>query len=305
MAKTAAVFPGQGAQTVGMGAKLLEADPSTRSFFDAASARLGFDLVEVCLNGPEERLNATDVAQVALFTTAVATADAMKRAEPGVFEGVVATAGLSLGEYSALVFAGAMTFEGALDVVIVRGRAMQAAAEASPSGMVSALMLDREQAEAVCGEAAGGETLVPANYLCPGNTVLSGSRAAVERAVGAIEAAGGRPIPLAVAGAFHTELMRPAVAELEAALASAEIVAPEIPVFSNVDAATHDDPEEIRRLLAAQVVSPVRWEDSVRAMLAAGVEEFVEVGTGRVLTGLLKRIDRKVPGRAVEAPTPA
>ncbi|MEM7811526.1 MAG: ACP S-malonyltransferase [Planctomycetota bacterium] len=303
MPDRAIVFPGQGAQAVGMGASLLAADPSVKTFFDKASEELGFDLVDVCQNGPAERLNATDVAQVALFVTAVATADALKRSEPELFEGVTATAGLSLGEYTALVFAGAMTFEAALPVVATRGRAMQAAAEASPSGMVSALMLDREQAEAVCAEAAGDGLLVPANYLCPGNTVLSGDKAAVERAVAAIETAGGRPIPLAVAGAFHTDLMQPAVAELEKALADAEIRPPEIPVYSNVDAATHDDPEEIRRLLAAQVVSPVRWEDSVRAMLAAGVGEFVEVGTGRVLTGLLKRIDRKIAGRAVEAPS--
>ncbi|MEM9703711.1 MAG: acyltransferase domain-containing protein, partial [Planctomycetota bacterium] len=186
MPDRAIVFPGQGAQAVGMGASLLAADPSVKTFFDKASEELGFDLVDVCQNGPAERLNATDVAQVALFVTAVATADALKRSEWELFEGVTATAGLSLGEYTALVFAGAMTFEAALPVVATRGRAMQAAAEASPSGMVSALMLDREQAEAVCAEAAGDGLLIPANYLCPGNTVLSGDKAAVERAVAAI-----------------------------------------------------------------------------------------------------------------------
>ena len=170
---------------------------------------------------------------------------------------------------------------------------MQAAAEATKSGMVSAVMLDREQVRKVRDEAAAAGTLELANFLCPGNTVLSGDAAACDRAVELIEAAGGKPIRLAVAGAFHTDLMRPADERLAAALADTPIRPPRIPVYSNVDAKPHSDPDEIRRLLVRQVLSPVLWEESVRAMMADGADEFFEVGTGRVLTGLMRRIDRK------------
>ena len=176
---------------------------------------------------------------------------------------------------------------------------MQAAAEATPSGMVSALLLKPDQVQAVRDAAAGRDVLELANFLCPGNTVLSGAKPAVDRAAGEIEKAGGRPIPLAVAGAFHTSLMKPADERLAEALADIRIAAPRVPVVSNVDAAPHTDPAEIRELLVRQVLAPVRWEDSVRFLLGAGVDRFFEVGTGRVLTGLLKRIDRKASCTAI------
>ena len=301
MPAAALLFPGQGAQTVGMGRSLAAESPEVRELYDRANDTLGFDLAALCFEGPQERLDATDVAQPALYVTAVAAWHRLRAERPDLFGTITHVAGLSLGEYTALHVAGALSFEDGLKVVRARGEAMQAAAEATPSGMVSALMLDAEQVRAVRDEARGDGVLELANFLCPGNTVLSGDAAAIERATAAIDAAGGRPIPLAVAGAFHTDLMKPADERLAEALDSVEWRSPRVPVVSNVDAAPHTDPAELRSLLVRQVVSPVRWEDSVRTMLSAGVERFHEVGPGRVLTGLLKRIDRKVPCAATGA----
>jgi len=290
------LFPGQGAQTVGMGRALVERMPAVRSYFDRATALLGFDLAEVCFQGPAERLDATDVSQPALFVTSLAALEALRAEQPQVVESAAATAGLSLGEYTALVFAGVMSFEDGLRVVRLRGQAMQAAAEANPSGMVSILGLERDKVEALCdANRQPGEVLQVANLLCPGNIVISGSKAACERAAEAAPGAGAmKAIPLSVAGAFHTPLMQTAVERLAAALADAPLQKPRIPVISNVDAQAHSDPEEIRSLLVQQVVSPVRWEDSMRALLGMGCDQFYEVGPGRVLAGLLKRIDRKL-----------
>ena len=299
MGKTAFLFPGQGAQTVGMGRAIADRIPAAKSLFDRASEVLGFDLAAVCFHGPKERLDATDVSQPALFVASFAALESLKSERPEVIDRCAMAAGLSLGEYTALAFAGTFSFEDGLRLVRLRGQAMQAAAEATKSGMVSALMLDRDQVQKVRDEAAAGGTLELANFLCPGNTVLSGDAAACDRAAERIEAAGGRPIRLAVAGAFHTDLMKPADERLAAALAETPIRPPRIPVYSNVDAKPHSDPEEIRRLLVRQVLSPVLWEDCMRAMMADGAGDFLEVGTGRVLTGLMKRIDRKAKCEAV------
>ncbi|MEZ6064021.1 MAG: acyltransferase domain-containing protein [Planctomycetaceae bacterium] len=204
-------------------------------------------------------------------------------------------AGLSLGEYTALVFSGAMSFEDGLKVVQRRGQAMQAAADATPSGMVSILLLNRDQVQQICEEASGHGPLQIANYLCPGNLVVSGSNAACIRAAELADAAGGRAMPLAVAGAFHTSIMKPADEELAEALRHVEIRSPEIPVVSNVDAEIHSDPDEIRDILIQQVIHPVRWEDSLNRMIEAGCSEFYELGPGKVLKGLLKRVSRKMP----------
>ena len=214
---------------------------------------------------------------------------------PEIVLGCELSAGLSLGEYTALVFAGAMSFEDGLRLVQRRGQAMQAAADATPSGMVSILLLDRDQVQTICDEAAGQGTIRIANYLCPGNLVVSGVNAACVRAAELAEAAGGKAVPLAVAGAFHTEIMKPADDQLAEALADAEIKAPDIPVISNVDVEAHSDGDEIRDILVRQVVNPVLWEDSMNAMISAGVTEFYEVGPGKVLKGLLRRISRKMP----------
>ncbi len=220
----------------------------------------------------------------------------MLRSEsPDVVLSCEMTAGLSLGEYTALVFAGSLTFEDGLRVVQRRGEAMQEAADATPSGMISTLLLDREVVETIQEQASEAGLLRIANYLCPGNIVLSGENAACERALELIDEAGGKSKPLAVAGAFHTTIMEPADVRLAEALAGVSIKAPEIPVISNVDAAPHDDPDEISDLLVRQVISPVLWEDSIRNMLDAGVDEFYEIGPGKVLRGLLKRISRKTP----------
>ena len=237
-----------------------------------------------------------------LFVTSLAALEQLCQQSPEVVAGCEAAAGLSLGEYTALAFAGVLDFETGLRLVQQRGQAMQAAADATPSGMVSILGLERDAVESLCEQARGGEMLQIANFLCPGNLAISGHRAACERVAGMAEGAGAmKAIPLAVAGAFHTPIMQPAVARLKAALADVPLNKPRIPVISNVDAASHDDPEEIRRLLVEQVVSPVRWEDSIRALFAQGVDRFYEIGPGRVLRGLLKRIDRKAACEGVTA----
>jgi len=299
--KTAFLFPGQGAQYVGMGASIATSLPAAKALFDQASSVLGYDLLGVCTSGPAERLNATDVSQPAIFVASLAALESLKQTEPDAANGVVAAAGLSLGEYSALVFAGAMSFADGLQVVRERGRAMQAAAEKSPSGMISALLLDPVQVDAVVAECKPAGRLWIANYLCPGNTVLSGESSAIDATEKAIEAKGGKPVRLAVAGAFHTDLMKPADERLAAALSAIEIKPPRIPVWSNVDARPHTNPGEIRGLLVRQVLSPVRWEETVRNLLAEQVERFYEIGPGKVLSGLLKRIHRKVDCRNVPA----
>jgi [acyl-carrier-protein] S-malonyltransferase len=299
--KTAFLFPGQGAQYVGMGAAPAGSLPAAKALFDQASAVLGYDLLGLCTSGPAERLNATDVSQPAIFVASLAALESLKQSEPEAAKDVAATAGLSLGEYTALVFAGAMSFADGLKVVRERGRAMQAAAEATPSGMVSALLLDANQVEEVLREAKAAGRLWIANYLCPGNTVLSGDAAAIAAAEKLIEGKSGKPVRLAVAGAFHTELMKPADEKLAAALAGVEIRPPRTPVWSNVDAKPHTDPAEVRSLLVKQVLNPVRWEETMRNLLADGVERFYEIGPGKVLAGLLKRINRKVDCRNVPA----
>jgi [acyl-carrier-protein] S-malonyltransferase len=276
--------------------------PAAKALFDRASAALGYDLLGVCVNGPAERLNATDVSQPAIFVASLAALEQLKATEPDALSEVVATAGLSLGEYTALVYAGAMTFDDGLKVVQARGRAMQDAAVATPSGMVSVLGGELPAVEALVAEARGGDTLEVANYLCPGNTVISGSLAAIERAEQLAAAKGGlKTVRLAVAGAFHTNLMKPADEKLAAALGGVTVNAPKVPVWSNVDAKPHTDPAEIRGLLVRQVVSPVKWEETLRGLLADGVERFYEIGPGRVLAGLMKRVNRKADLRNVTA----
>lgn len=278
-----------------MGQALHDSLPAARDLFARAGDILGYDLAKLCFTGPAEELDSTVRSQPALFVCSIAALESLKAAQPEVVAACSAAAGLSLGEYTALVFADVMSFDDGLRLVHERGSAMQAAADAQASGMVSILGLERDKVEELCTQARGGETLEIANLLCPGNIVVSGTKAACARAAELAPTLGAmKAIPLSVAGAFHTSIMQPAVERLTAALANVPMKKPRIPIVSNVDARPHDDPEEIRKLLIQQVVSPVRWEDSVRYLMAEGCDKFYEVGPGRVLRGLIKRIDRKI-----------
>ena len=287
------LFPGQGAQSVGMCKSIHDKFACAKLLFGRASEILGYDLAKLCFEGPKEQLDSTVYSQPALFVGALAALEMLKEVKPELVASATHTAGLSLGEYTALVFADAMTFEDGLRVVQRRGQLMQESADRRPSGMASLLMLEREQVQAVCDEASAVGQVSIANFLCPGNLVISGEKPAVAKAVELAEAAGGKTVTLAVAGAFHTSIMEPADQKLAEALAAVAIQKPRIPVVSNVDASVHWEPEEIRQLLVRQVVNPVRWEDSIRWLLTQGVTEFTEIGPGKVLAGLLKRIDRK------------
>jgi [acyl-carrier-protein] S-malonyltransferase len=301
MPNPAFLFPGQGAQTVGMGRQLV-ATPAAQQVFDRAGEILGYDLLAVCLDGPADKLDSTVYSQPALFVTSLAALEWLQANKPDVYADCKAAAGLSLGEYTALVFAGVLSFEDGLRVVQERGRAMQDAADAVKSSMVSILGLDADKINKVCDDArAEGEVLQIANYLCPGNIVVSGHKGACERVADlAVKAGAMKAIPLAVAGAFHTPLMQPAVERLKQALAGVQLNPPRIPVISNVDAVAHNDPEEIRELLVRQVVSPVQWEGTLKKLVAEGYSPYWEVGPGRVLRGLLKRVDRKADSDGVE-----
>jgi [acyl-carrier-protein] S-malonyltransferase len=286
------LFPGQGAQQVGMMADLAEASRAARKLFARADDQLGFSLSELCFTGPADRLNATDMSQPAMFVASGAALAAMQEALGERAPQPAITAGLSLGEYTALYAAGAIDFAPALDLVAKRGQFMQAAAEAVPSGMVSIIGLDEDKVRQLCQAAADGQVLTPANLNCPGQIVISGEADACHRARQLAEKFGAsRAIPLKVAGAFHSELMRPAAERLAEALEDVEIRPPRYPVVSNVDARPADGPDAIRQRLVAQVTSPVRWCESMQYLLACGADEFYEIGPGRVLGGLMRRID--------------
>lgn len=283
-----------------MGKRLYLSLPSVRHLYDRAGEVLGYDLAKLCFEGPAEQLDSTVCSQPALFVTSLAALESLRSESLDVVLSCEAAAGLSLGEYTAMVFAGVMDFEAGLMLVQQRGAAMQEASDRVPSGMVSILGLERVQVEALCDQARGDDVLEIANILCPGNIVISGSNAACERAAELAPSFGAmKAVPLAVAGAFHTKIMRPADQRLAEALGSVVMHRPRIPVISNVDARPHQDPEEIRDLLVRQVLQPVLWEQCMRYLLQDGFDQFYEVGPGRVLRGLLRRIDRKVSCQCV------
>jgi len=300
-AGVAIVFPGQGAQSVGMLGAWCDGHAAAAQLFARASDILGYDLAAICREGPAEKLNATAVSQPAILVTSMAALEVLKARDPDVVAGCPITAGLSLGEYSALVFAGAIDFDDAIRVVDVRGRAMQeCAGQRGPDGtaaggMVAVLGMDRGRVAELCDAVRGADVLAVANVLCPGNVVVSGADAACQRLEQAAVAAGAmKCVRLEVAGAFHTPLMQRAVEKLAAVLEQTPLKPPRIPVISNVDARSHADPGEIRGLLARQVCGVVEWQASMEHMLGSGVRRVCEVGPGRVLRGLLKRIDRTV-----------
>ena len=282
--KKAYVFPGQGAQFIGMGKDLYETNPQAKELFDEANRILGFDIVRIMFEGTEEELKQTRVTQPAVFIHSVISAKALgEEFKPDM------VAGHSLGEFSALTAAGALSFEDGLKLVHKRALAMQKACEERPSTMAAILGLADEKVEEICAGVEG--VVVAANYNCPGQIVISGEVEAVDAACEQLKAAGAkRALRLNVGGAFHSPLMESAREELAKAIAEAPIQAPVCPVYQNVDAKPHTDPDEIRQNLITQLTASVRWTQSVQNMLADGAEEFVECGPGNVLTGLIAKI---------------
>ncbi len=293
--KTYILCPGQGAQAVSMGKDFAEAFPVAREIFDRAASILGFDLAALCFNGPEERLNQTDMAQPAIYVTSVACFAAAKEAGLIDPDQVTGYAGLSLGEYTALHLGGVFSFEDGLMLVAARGKYMQEAAVATPSGMVSVMGADEAAITKLCEENAQDEVLVPANFNSPGQIVVSGALAACDRVAKAAEAAGFKAIPLKVAGAFHSPLMQRGADRMAAELEKVKFNSAHTTVFANVTAQPHTDSAAIKRLLVDQIVKPVRWEQTMQHLAGQGDARWVELAPGRVLTGLLKKINRRIP----------
>jgi [acyl-carrier-protein] S-malonyltransferase len=288
MSKTALLFAGQGAQVVGMGKDLAAAFPTAQAWFDRANAALGYDLTSICFNGPEAELTKTENAQPGIFLVSWVAFELLKEKVPTLkFE---ATAGLSLGEFTALTAAGAMSFEDGLRVVRQRGRFMQEACDVTKGGMAAVIGLDEAPTREVCAEAS----VVLANLNCPGQLVISGEADKITKACELAKGKGAkRAIPLSVAGAYHSPLMASAQPKLQAELAKAKLSAPLVPVISNVNAQPHTTPDQISARMVEQVTSSVRWEESMRYLLAQGFTRFIELGPGAALSGFMKRINKE------------
>ena len=293
--KTAFLFPGQGAQAVGMGADVARAFPPAAAVFQKANDILGFDLRRICFEGPADHLDTTTISQPAIFTTSAAILEVIRTAPAAGDLKPDVAAGLSLGEYTALYAAGILRFDDTLTLVHKRGQAMQAAANATDGAMLSIIGLNEQKVNELCAEAREGGLLEPVNFNCPGQIVLSGAKAPCYRAeqlapkYGAIKA-----VPLAVAGAFHTEMMAPAAETLKKALADTHIAEPAaVKTIANISAEYYKTAADIRLGLAKQLTSPILWQKCMERFLADGIEDFYEIGPSRVLTGLMKRISRK------------
>ena len=283
------VFPGQGAQFTGMGKDLYDSFDWARSLFQEADSILGFGLTDIMFNGSDDDLRRTDITQPAIFLHSVAVARSLgDDFKPDM------VAGHSLGEFSALVACGAISFESGLKLVAQRARAMQKACELVPGTMAAIIGLEDSMIEQICADlGAKGMVVVPANYNSPGQVVISGSREAIAAACPLMQEAGARrALPLTVGGAFHSPLMTPAKDELAQAISETQFSTPVCPIYQNVDAQPHTNPDEIRENLVTQLNSPVRWTQSVRNMMADGAQEFIECGPGTVLTGLIRRIQK-------------
>lgn len=294
------VFPGQGSQQIGMLAEAAEAFPEINATFSEASSVLGYDLWDLCQNGSQEDINLTERTQPLLLTASVALYRAWLSqggAKPALM------AGHSLGEWSALVCAGVLAFEDAVRLVRERGRLMQEAVPPGEGAMAAVIGLDDQAVESACADAAQGAIVAAVNYNSPGQVVIAGSSAAVERAIEACKAAGAkRAMPLPVSAPFHTELMRPAAEKLAPQIEATTFLAPQTPVVHNVHAKMESDPSAIKSLMVEQIYSPVRWTACVEAMAAAGIGQLVECGPGKVLAGLAKRIDRNLVAHNIETP---
>jgi [acyl-carrier-protein] S-malonyltransferase len=292
----ALIFPGQGAQFIGMGKDLSETFSEANEIFSQADELLDIPLSKYCFEGPAEALDATDVCQPAVFTHSAAVVEILRKQGWMDNNKPACVGGLSLGEYTALYAANTFDFASGLKLVRERGRRMQNAAEMSPSGMVAIAGLEKSQVEKLCEECSpGDEILSPANFNCPGQIVVSGHKQACERIQQKATEAGGQAMALSVAGAFHSPLMQPAADGLKKILEETEICQPSIPVISNVTAEFYDDADSIRKRLVEQLTNPTRWQDCMQKMVTEKkVENFYEIGPGRVLRGLLRRFDRKL-----------
>ena len=290
------VFPGQGAQFTGMGKDLYDSNPKAKELFDKANEILGFEITKIMFEGTADELKQTKVTQPAVFLHSVISA--ICAGDKAQYDMV---GGHSLGEFSALVAAEALSFEDGLKLVSQRAMAMQKACEAAPSTMAAIIGLDDETVEKVCaGISKPGNIVVPANYNNPGQLVISGNNDAVMAACEALKAAGAkRALPLPVGGAFHSPLMQPAKDELQAAIEATEFKAPKCPVYQNVDAKPHTDADEIKQNLIAQLTAPVRWTYEVQAMLADGATDFTECGPGKALQGMIAKIAHGTEGITV------
>ena len=291
------VFPGQGAQFVGMGKDLYDNNPLAKELFEKANDILGYRITDIMFEGTDEDLRQTKVTQPAVFLHSVISALCLgEDFKPEM------VAGHSLGEFSALTAAGALTFEDGLKLVYARAMAMQKACEAAPSTMAAIIALPDEKVEEVCAEVnKEGHVVVPANYNCPGQLVISGNIEAINEACEKLKAAGAkRALPLKVGGAFHSPLMQPAKNELQQAIESTVINTPKCPVYQNVDGKPHTAPEEIKKNLIAQLTSSVRWTQSVQNMIADGADDFTECGPGKALQGMIAKINREVNVHGIE-----
>lgn len=288
------VFPGQGAQFVGMGKNLYEGNPACRDMFERANEIIGFRITDLMFAGTPEDLKQTKVTQPAIFLHSVILAKYLgEQFRPDM------VGGHSLGEFSALVAAGAMSFEDGLKLVVARANAMQRCCEKTPSTMAAVLKLDDKTVEEICAQVQG-EVVVPANYNCPGQLVISGTNEGVARACELVKEAKGKALPLAVGGAFHSPLMEPARVELAEAIEKTAFSAPICPCYQNVDALPHSDPAEIKKNLLMQLTAPVRWTATVQHMLRDGASEFIEVGPGTALQGMVKRVDAEANAHSAE-----